>query len=200
MTWRTETKLKFEWGMASTLLSSISFCSVLSSSTCHPVIASAPLLSRHPPPFSAGSAGDGEASAHHNPMNDLTQSWRITVTPRTMKEKGCDDSEWWREETDGKRGIGRESIITSEKKEERVSCQFLVCRLQCVIQLNNIWLFSVSSQPDRERWRRNHYFNPVLIIQPNQEALNGQCGQSQVDLAPLWLPILELGLGTKKKY
>lgn len=89
------------WVQNGLLLSSISLSLFslffLHLSSCHR-FSSPPLPS--PFPLSAGSAGDREAATHHNSMNDLTWSERVTLTPKTMKEKGCDDSEWWREDTE----------------------------------------------------------------------------------------------------
>ncbi len=94
---------------------------------------------------------------------------RLTLTPQKMKEGrerrlgGREGGNRWQK---GRGGIGRESVTTSELKgRERVSCHFPVCRLQRVIQLNNVWLFSVptTNQPDRKRQRCNRYFNPFFF-------------------------------------
>lgn len=119
--WHGRLKQSFTLSAERPLLSSFSLCSVLSSSTCHPVITSSSPSSPPPIlPLSAGSAGDREATAHHNSMNDLTERERerLTLTPQKMKE----ERERWLGREGGNRwqkrrgGIGRESIITSELK------------------------------------------------------------------------------------
>lgn len=132
-----------------------------------------------PPPPSAGSAGDREAAAHHNSMNDLTER-ETNPQSKEMKE-GREGGNRWQK---GRGGIGRESIISSERESE--------LSFSGVIQLNNVWLFSVptTNQPDRKRQRCNRCFSPSFFIRPGQNALSGRSGRSQVHSAFLAITFL----------
>lgn len=193
-TWTNETKL---WP---SLLSHSSLHSVLSSSTCHPVITSPP----PPPPLCRLSRR--QKGSHPPQLNEWFNKARETH-PLSQKDGGKSamprregGKRWQKEEVE----LAKRVLVTvrEERVREREREWVVICRLERVIQLNNVWLFSVP-QPISltKRQRCNHHFNPFFISAHQQGALSlsGQtpelhCGQITLGLDTRAVPSLCVGL------
>lgn len=128
LTWTSETKLHYECRVAFTLLSSSSFCSLLSSSTCHPVITSPLFL----PLFlslcrlSRRQGGNRPPQLNEWFNRERERDWHSF--PKRWRRKESEDSEGGRKQMT--KGKMRESVerVSSPGREirerERMSCHF----------------------------------------------------------------------------